>query len=194
MKRSRGSDGRYLTGGTGDVKPQILTLNTGQNAPGKYVLSQIALPVPRFGGQKNKATIMEILRIYWYPGLKDILEPVDILVAYLTTAPIRTTGDTVNATTIQDDAGDPFTIGMVVMQSYEHLDGVDNAALANRHWPIVLDLTDGAGNGVLIGTDKISIVGGNSTGTLATSFIAKVMYRLVNVDIAEYIGIIQAQN
>jgi hypothetical protein len=56
----------------------------------------------------------------------------------------------------------------------------------------VFDCTDGAGHGVLVATDTLycQLAGGASW---ATSFNAKILYRLKNVSLAEYIGIVQSQ-
>ncbi len=62
-----------LTGGTGDVKPQILTLASQLPAAlNDYTVNQHLLPIPRFSGEpKNTATVFEILSVDWYIGLED---------------------------------------------------------------------------------------------------------------------------
>ena len=59
--------------------------------------------------------------------------------------------------------------------------------------PISVDMTDNNGNGILIGTDKLFIVGGAVGDSTAGNTICKMLYRLVNVGITEYVGIIQSQ-
>lgn len=68
-KRKRDS----LTGGTGDVKPQILTLASQLPAAlNDYTVNQHLLPIPRFSGEpKNTATVFEILAVDWYIGEED---------------------------------------------------------------------------------------------------------------------------
>ena len=62
--------------------------------------------------------------------------------------------------------------------------------------PTMQDITDGAGHGVLVGTDSIYITGFvpsswylNGTNTV----FAKLLYRWKDVSLAEYIGIVQSQ-
>lgn len=193
MKRQRNSQGRFLTGGSGDVKPQILTLKSALNAAGDYIVTSFPLPVARIGASKDKASVIEILRVDWYSGIEDIDEPTVIFVSYLSTSPNVSTGTTLSAATIAADAADAHTIALSVHQSYIATAGAAGEAIGNRGWPMRIDLTDGAGNGVLVATDTISIVGGNHNGTAACTFVAKVLYRIVNVGITEYVGIVTSQ-
>ena len=62
--------------------------------------------------------------------------------------------------------------------------------------PVIRDITDGAGHGVLVATDSIYITGYvpaswylNGTNTV----FAKLLYRWKDVSLAEYIGIVQSQ-
>jgi hypothetical protein len=59
-------------------------------------------------------------------------------------------------------------------------------------FPVTIDLTDSNGNGMLIATDSLYVVAANVSGT-ASEAICKVFYRLVNVGITEYVGIVQSQ-
>jgi len=65
-----------------------------------------------------------------------------------------------------------------------------------QQFPIHIDLTDQNGNGMLIATQTIVVNGGNTSGTAATArtYTAKVLYRLIEVGIEEYVGIVQAQS
>jgi len=47
MKRARANSGGSVTGGTGDIKPQTITLNTGFTGGGisQYAVQRIVLPV-----------------------------------------------------------------------------------------------------------------------------------------------------
>ncbi|KKL16013.1 hypothetical protein LCGC14_2499860, partial [marine sediment metagenome] len=60
-------------------------------------------------------------------------------------------------------------------------------------FPIRINLTDDNGNGHLIATDQLSIVYADVAGSVVSSCVAKVGYRLVNVGIQEYVGIVQSQ-
>ncbi len=188
MKRARTSGGS-VTGGTGDVKPQILTICSGiAGAINDYAVRQVALPVPRFGTLKNKATIIEFLSLSWYLAPEDMADTSNQAIGFLTTSSARSDGDTITVNSIGQDIIDPLTFGMVVENRLLAVDGT-----AATQMPITYDLTDKNGNGILIATDKIFVVGGSVGGTNAGNYTCKALYRLVNVGITEYVGIVQAQ-
>jgi hypothetical protein len=57
----------------------------------------------------------------------------------------------------------------------------------------VMDLTDGAGHGILIATDSIFIAVSETGYTGPNNIAVKIMYRLVEVGLQEYIGLVQSQ-
>jgi len=182
--------GGSYTGGTGDIKPQILTFATGvAPAVAQYVTNQLAFPVPRFGTSSKKATITEILWVDWYIGLADLGDTSQTQLAFLSTnAGIRSDGDACTSATFTADVIDPTVFAAVM----------DNITLttsgSTKHMlPIRVDLTDQNGNGLLIATDRLAIYGGNIGGTNASDYIAKIAYRLVDVGIEEYVGILASQ-
>lgn len=59
--------------------------------------------------------------------------------------------------------------------------------------PQTIDMTDSEGNGVLIATDSIFIVSGAVGNIVPGQAVAKVLYRLKEVGIQEYVGIVQSQ-
>ena len=188
MKRARTSGGS-VTGGTGDIKPQILTLDSGTaGAVSDYVVNQVALPVPRFGSLKTKATIFEILTVSWYPNIEDFADTSATNWCFLTTSTTRADADTATLASAALDVTDPRTFAFVIRQNNLTTSGAVVSIMPN-----VIDLTDMNGNGILIATDKLFVVGANLNGTTAGSFVAKVKYRLVNVGITEYVGIVQSQ-
>jgi len=188
MKRARGSNGSF-TGGTGDIKPQILTIQTGIPAAiNDYQVSQTALPVPRFGTQKNKTTIIEILKVYWYLQIEDMADTNNQYIGFLTTSSTRSSGDTCTVVSIGVDLLDPLSFATVVQNRL-----LDTEGAATTVMPITVDLTDNNGNGFLVGTDKLFVVGGAVGNSAASNTVAKILYRLVNVGITEYVGIIQSQ-
>jgi len=189
MKRARTSGGS-VTGGTGDVKPQILTLTTGiAGAADDYVTAQLALPVPRFGGMKTKATIFELLRVDWYLSPENLGDATaNQQWAFLSTVSTRASGDTSTLTEMVNDILDPRTFGLVSMSMLISTNGGNV-----QQFPIQVDLTDNNGNGILVATDKLVITGGSVSPASAGSYLCKVLYRLVNVGITEYVGIVQSQ-
>ncbi len=187
-KRARTSGGS-VTGGTGDIKPQYLTLNTGVTAVDDYTVNQVALPVPRFGTMKTMATIMELLSVDWYINIVDAGDIAKADWAYFTTSTTRQDGETSTLATAATDVEDPQTFGFVLV-SKEQATAV---GINTQIFPTHIDFTDQNGNGILVATDRLFVVGGNVAGTAAGNYTAKLKYRQVNVGITEYVGIVQSQ-
>ncbi len=188
MKRARTSGGS-VTGGTGDIKPQILTLDSGTAAAvSDYQVNRIALPVPRFGSMKTKATIFEILYVDWYMGIEDLADHENTKFAFLTTSTTRQSGDTATFNSAATDVTDPKTFAFVLQDKL-----LETSGSSIDKFPIRVNLTDDNGNGHLVATDQLTIAYGDVAGSVVSSCIAKVGYRLVNVGIQEYVGIVQSQ-
>jgi len=173
----------------GDVNPQIITMTTGlATAQDDYVVNTVSLPIARIGGSKNKAVVMEILRIAWYLALVNANDPTATDWAFLSLNSNRADDDVSTLATMEEDVVDPLTFGMVG----DHR-GVATQGGNSRNLMITIDLSDGAGNGMLVAVDRIFIVGGNVAGAGPGSYTAKVTYRLKEVGIQEYVGIVQSQ-
>ena len=59
--------------------------------------------------------------------------------------------------------------------------------------PISIDMSDGLGNGTLIATDRIFVIGGSANNASVGSVTGKILYRMRLVGIEEYVGIVQSQ-
>lgn len=189
MKRARTSGGS-LTGGTGDVKPQIFTIDTGIAAStDDYVVNTFNLPIPRFGTMKTKATVFEILAVDWYLNLRNITDDQTIEAGYLTTGTTaHFDGETATQVSIMADVTDPKVFATAILGV-----GFTSSGQSSQIYLIHINLTDNNGNGVLIATDRLTIVGANVVGTNGGSYTAKILYRMTNVGVAEYVGIVQSQ-
>lgn len=186
MKRKSGGS---VTGGTGDIKPQIMTLESGTaGAVDDYVVKANQLPVPRFGTMQSRATIFELLWVDWYLNVRNVADTADVEFAYLATNTDRADGDTSTTGTFEADLARSNVFAAALWAQSLSTNGGFNLEM-----PIHIDLTDNNGNGVLVATDKLFVVGGNISGTNAGNYIAKVAYRMVNVGISEYVGIVQSQ-
>jgi len=177
-----------LGGGTGDVKPQYLTLTSGSNDPDTFDVTVFALPVPRFGTMKSKATVFEILSVDWYLAPAILTDGVHAVFAYLTTSPNRSDTEPFILQDIAIDVARPQTFAAVGKNNILIVQGGLNAS-----FPAHVDLTDGAGNGFLVATDSLSLVVANVDDAAAAITVCKVKYRLTNVGISEYVGIVQSQ-
>ena len=190
MKRGRG--GGSVTGGSGDIKPQIITLSTGiATAVDIYDVNKIALPVSRFGQTKTKATVLEILKIWYYPSLRNIIDPNFVAIMYLSTTEVRSDGAISNTITMVEDIANPATIAPVIWTTES---GTGLSVSHTHEFPLLVDLTDSNGNGVLIATESLFITGGDEGASFGDNFTAKVLYRLVEIGLTEYIGIVQSQS
>lgn len=177
---------RQLTGGTGDVSPQIMTtviLNL--TAANTFTETNIPLPINRFPESSGKVVIMEILKVWFFTSELDANNAAGGSVA-LTSIRLSTA----SLTTInQADA-------RVIATQEKNWRGAFSAggtSLAVSIEPQPIDLTDGAGHGVLVGTDNLWL-GMITTGfTAAASGFAKILYRFKRVSLQEYIGIVQSQ-
>lgn len=196
MAPKRGVDGRFkssggsLTGGTGDVKPQQLTINVPTAGAGDdYSLVEVIVPrqVLSFSGI---ATVMEILQVHWYLGLQDVGDISNQVFAYLSFRELRTNGETSTIGTFATDLANSSTFAAAMQQSNQSgATGGQSLSL-----PITIDMTDNNGNGFLVATDKIFAIQGYVNNTVVANSVAKVTYRMVNVGLTEYVGIVQSQS
>ncbi len=185
-KRLRGGS---ATGGTGDLKPQILTVDVASNAIDDITVADERLPTIRFGPTQNRATITEILKVWFFNNIQDQADTTTVNGAVLATTNLgRITATTATLATLAADIANPRAIASTVWANLLSTNGG-----FVQSWPQMIDLTDENGNGVLVATDQIFLVASNIGGTTAGRFTAKVLYRLVNVGVTEYVGILQSQ-
>lgn len=184
MKRGRKSES--LTGGTGDVNPQKFVMRVPQTGADTSTLGQIPLPVPRTPTSSGEATVMEILKVFFYinnwntPNAGNDSE----LLLQLTTNP--------NSSAVKDTLlADPRSITRWVTKIQAGGVGQDGPVI----FPLSLavDLTDGAGHGFLVAVDNLGLqVWSEGTGVTNVGY-CDIMYRLKKVGVIEYIGIVQSQ-
>ncbi len=190
-KRRRGSDGKFLsggsaTGGTGDLKPQILTMTTPSPiGASDYSVARIPLPRLVLGGV-NTATIVEMLRVDWYFGIENLSDAAVTHWGFLATSTNRTQDEGASLNQLVLDIQDPRTFAIGVWDTFT----TGTSGSRTQQLPVSIDLTDNNGNGVLVATDSIFIVGADAGAAILTPTMAKVLYRMVNVGITEYVGIV----
>jgi hypothetical protein len=177
---------KSLTGGTGDVNPQWMHLYFTPTTPGTTQTQAFITSLNRYPQRGGRATVMEILKVYWWysdtPAVAGAAEVTKLYIGAITTQDHGVVDvtwafqDCIDMLYIENQGA--FTAAGTYMVNCEHI--------------IVHDLTDGAGHGLLVATDTIyaQLQGG---ATFATGFRAKILYRMKNVSLTEYIGIVQAQ-
>lgn len=121
-------------------------------------------------------------------NIENAIDPVGTEFAFLTTSTTRASTDTSTLGTAADDVTEPRTFAFALTEHQQLTSGSSNNSM-----PIHISLSDQNGNGVLVATDKLFVVGGNVGALTAGSYVAKILYRLVNVGITEYVGIVQSQ-
>jgi hypothetical protein len=180
-----------LTGGSQDVNPQLLSGLVTQTAADVTTTAQITLPITRVPGG-NSVTIIELLK-FW-GDLSAVAgtqagEALHHVRAFLTTQNFGATPTTFN---------DPATLGAIeiIMRNAFTAAGSFASVFDGLH---EIDFTDGAGHGILIGTDNLFIqlesatVGQFVATGVANTCAFKILYRFKRVNLVEYIGIVQSQ-
>jgi hypothetical protein len=158
------------------------------SAAADYVVQQVNLPVPRFGTMKTKATVFELLKIEWYINPANVNDPSSIDFAFFATQQLRSNAETSSPSSFTTDMADPTSFGAHFRNTFLTTSGQLLLEL-----PFVKDMTDENGNGLIVATDRLFIhTGGVGQATLGQT-VAKVWYRLVNIGITEYVGIVQSQ-
>jgi len=137
----------------------------------------------------DQATITEILRVDWYLGVGDLGDGTTIHFGFLNTRVSHQQDDPVTEATIAADLRDPGTFAMMLWQ--KELFGT--AGVADLELPMSLDMTDNNGNGFLVGSNRMILTTGAFGNANAVGGVVKILYRLVNVGIREFVGIVAGQ-
>lgn len=209
-KRRAGSS---LTGGTGDVNPQWMTLNVTQGAADNTTTTGFALPVPRYPMQNGKSIVMEIIKVQWSMSplaMKTADVPAasaffgllqNALISTSNLAPLTTT----TLASITQGLANPRVISHYQKEAGVIAVGAPSGTaqmwvLSANDEPVFMDLTDGAGHGFLVGTDTIyiTILTGTKAGATfesgqSNNALCRLLYRFKEIDLAEYVGIVQSQ-
>lgn len=167
-----------LTGGTGDVNPQLLNLTVTQTAADATTTLEQPLPVPRIGIRKGRSIVVEIIWIQW--NFADFVTPAAANVTY--TGILSTAAGAATVT-------DTRTFGVLDLE-------VLASAAPDRNFrqrSYRQDFTDRAGHGFLVATDSIFLTLATALSTATNSLNTKIAYRFKEVALEEYIGIVAGQ-
>lgn len=184
--------GESLTGGTGDVNPQSYTLSFPLPVGAANSIVGFPLPIPRYPGTSTRAVVMEVLEVEWFingtvipsPGAGDNYN----ITCGLTTASLA-------PASALDIVKDPKTIS-AFRRSWRTLNATAvGFAIFSPDQEESDDLTDRAGHGFLVATDNIYIQYNQGVGnyTAPSEIVCKLNYRMKEVGLTEYIGIVQSQ-
>lgn len=177
MKRGRKDT---LTGGTGDVNPQILTITATQTGADVSTVVQQPLPIPRFPSSPGKNLVMEFLSVEYYDMIT--LVQTGNLCCTVTTNPAI-------QSSIKAAIQDPRLI-----DAWLKTITISTAVgITEKNVQYYSELTDHAGHGVLVASDNLYIGVYSATAGNVNDVILKLEYRWKEVTLAEYIGIVQSQ-
>jgi len=175
---------------TKDAYPQFITGTSGATgAVDDYRVGAISLPISKTPVQSGRAQVLEILKVFWYIGIENHADAAGEMFAFLSTAQHRDSGNTSTRATLAADLEDPFTFAIALRQ----VNLTTSGAMAFDE-PIVIDCTDGNGNGILIAADRLYVHHGDISGSTASRSVCKILYRITTVPMIEYLGIVQSQN
>lgn len=180
MKRGKKD---VLTGGTGDVNAQYLTVAPVQTGADVSTVVQQPLPIPRFPTGKDRNLVMEFLGIQYYKTNQAF--PLNTGVTDLITV---TTNPTVFGTTLA-----ALQDGRLVSAWYNYHNLITAAGYLDVESENYVDLTDEAGHGILVATDNLYFGVYSIASGAANQYVVKAKYRWKEVSLAEYIGIVQSQ-
>lgn len=191
MFRRGGQQRDQLTGGTGDVNPQIFSsaVTAGTGATGNT--TTIYLPTRRLP-VVGRAQVLELLKIW-----------LDVHPAWCTVATSTAVGNLPlwacyrvvvrNPGSAAVTSADTSLVASITLTPELTYIGTANQAMSNPHTDgmVQIDLTDGAGHGILIGSDAI-YVNGVCANTLINQNNIRFLYRWKEVSLAEYVGMVQS--
>lgn len=178
----RGSD--VLTGGTKDVNLQILTIKAEQSGVDADTDVNVFVPVQRLNTRNNRSIVLEILWVDWF--LQDSGVPLvqSMVQGILTTNQSPSTGANI---ALQDARN------LSIFRVMTNTGTASNAGFQTFDYRYKDIIHDGAGHGLLVATDQMTINIQSTATTLTNRLVCRIGYRWKEVALVEYIGIVQSQ-
>ena len=180
--------GDQLTGGSRDVNPQYMIITTTQSGADTTTSSSLNVPIDRLREGQGKVGVIEILKVFWelsdLPETASAAEIIEEVVGRLTTF---------NGGTTNIAFQEPRLIASVQSRRIGAFTAAGTYSTIQSAYPVIQDLTDGAGHGILVATDSIFLQVQSTATSQSNVGICRIMYRFKNVSLAEYIGIVQSQ-
>jgi len=179
-KRGRGGD--QLTGGSGDVNPQVLSSFVVQTANDTTTQLTINLPIPRLPVTKGRALVMEALWVEWFMTNTPTAAASNQVLGILSTNP-----------TIFGSATAALQDSKVISQFFRSITAITGAGFFQAIASLEDRMTDDAGHGILIATDKLYLTCYSAASGSSNEVVMKMGYRFKDVALSEYVGIVQSQ-
>lgn len=168
---------KELTGGTGDVNPQILTNVVQQATADVTIEEEIALPLPRFAQKGNRSMVLEILRIDLWPMDFPTVSATDKSVQYY----------------VSTQSGPSMSNSRMFYSRQLIINFAANSSSMVPDINTSNDFSDGAGHGYLVATDSLFFGISSTVTSILNKAAFRIHYRFKEVSLAEYIGIVQSQ-
>lgn len=185
-KRRRVGD--LLTGGTGDVNPQYMHGVCAMKVADSIAEYAFNVPIVRIPGASNRVTIMEVLKLFWHP------EPFKVDEVGVSHQVQQISFSTIAQGTALWAGFQEPNVFCQMAKGYRGAFTATGSMNAYHYFPEMYDITDGAGHGFLIASDKIFVQVDTTQFTPdLIHFRWKILYRLKTVGLTEYIGIVQSQ-
>jgi hypothetical protein len=172
--------GRHL-----DLYPNFMTWSVTETAADAFSVQNIFTPIPRLQQRGNKAIVMELLEllVWVWATPYTISATFD---AQFDSFSFECGTGAAPAALINPSAGNVFAM-------MHRGNNFVTSGMAIQEFPLRYSLVNNDGRGYLLGTDSFWC-GIDSTATgVALEFDFKMMYRFVEVDITEFIGLVQSQ-
>lgn len=158
-----------------DVYPQFLRGSVTESAANTYTQEELSTPVP-VKLPNNKYLVMNILKVMVELQM-GACDDGDVVASHL-------------ADRSHSAVQSPSTAGVIVNASHAAVGAIANGVV-NRTIPIVFDLSDGNGHGLLYGKSKIYLGAKGTSQASATTARYAILYTLVEVAPEEYLGMIE---
>lgn len=187
MAKRRRTSTNNLTGGSGDVNPQLYSGTISTTVADQPITNAMLAPISRLPKTGGRVAVMEILKIWaWlYPN-----------------AAIANVAETAWSISLNFGTKDHGIIEAFPndAQSFAHFEYRQYGAFTaggtlrdNIIQPHTVDLTDGMGHGVLVASDYFYAQLDTDGFAVVNKAYFKILYRIKNVALTEYIGIVQSQ-
>lgn len=184
-KRARSSIPRGPTSRDLDLYPNFLSWSLATSAADTVTTSTIFTPIPRLQQRGNKAIVMELLEL--------------LVVAWATPRTVFASFDAqfdawyyALGTGKAPTSMPALSEGAVFSMGGRGANFV-TSGLAIQEFPYRYSLVNNDGRGYLLGTDAFFCLVDTAGLGVVVTFDFKLMYRFVEVDLAEYVGLVQSQ-
>jgi hypothetical protein len=179
-----------LSGGLGDVNPQVLKMTVTQGTNDQTVIASYQLGPSFIQGGGGKAIVIEVLKFQWDMDISVSITATD---NYQVFACVYSGNNSPAMTNLADIQASKHS-GQVITYYERNVNDYTTVGVDITEAPAMYDMTDGAGHGVLIPPGalnlKISTKALQATGGVNVAFVW-MFYRFKQVSLEEYFGIVQ---